>query len=170
MHGSKGPDDFESEFGESLADVDINDQGPFPIPFGSFVPRDGRRLVAAEKNLSMSRLVSGAVRVHPSVTAVGEAAGVIAALSWKLRIAPNAVSYRAAQVSMLRHGALLLPYPIAGIPAGHRDYPAVSLAVLNRRVSFRIDNVTNTVRLTSTQLAAAKAIGAKLVALWKGPL
>lgn len=170
MHGSKGPDDFEEEFDESAADVDITDWGPFPIPFGCFVPRDDRRLVAAEKNLSMSRIVSAAVRVHPSVTAVGEAAGVIAALAWKQRIAPRAVSYRAAQVSLLKRGALLLPYPIAGIPAGHRDYPAVSLAVLNKRVSFRVDNTSNSVRLSSSQLAAAKTIGAKLVASWKGPL
>lgn len=170
MHGSKDPGDFESAFGESLEDVQIGDYGPFPIPFGSFVPADNRRLVVAEKNLSMTRIVSGAVRVQPSVTAVGEAAGVIAAMSWKQDLAPRTVSYRAVQVSMLRRGALLLPYPIYGIPAGHRDYPGVSLALLNKRVGFKLDHLTNTIRLTSSQMSAAKSIGAHLVNLWKGPL
>lgn len=170
MHGSKGPDDFETDLGESVADVDINEVGPFIIPFGSFVPRDDRRLVAAEKNLSMSRVASSAVRVHPSVTAVGEAAGVIAALAWKQGIAPRAVSPRAAQVSLLKRGAMLLPYPIYAVPPGHRDYTAVSLAVLHNRVSHRIDNADNLVRLTSSQLAAARTIGARLARYWKGPL
>lgn len=170
MHGGKEPEDFEADLGESIGDIDLSEYGPFPIPFGCFVPGDGRRLVAAEKNLSMSRIVSSAVRVHTSVTAVGEAAGVIAALAWKQGVAPRAVSYRAAQVSLLRRGALLLPYPIDGLPPGSKDYPAVALAVLNKKVTFQVDEKYNLVRLGSAQMSAAKEIGRRLIDLWEGPL
>lgn len=170
MHGATGQYDFETDLGETEADFKVGDYGPFPIPFGCFVPNDDRRLVAAEKNLSMSRVVSGAVRVHPSVTAAGEAAGVIAAMAWKKGIAPRAVSKRAVQVSLLRRGALLLPYPIAGISMGSADYVAVALSVLNRRVTFRVDNTTNTIRLASSSMASAKVIGRRLRKLWEGPL
>lgn len=170
MHGSKEPGDFETSLGESAADIDISEYGPFPIPFGCFVPRDNRRLVVAEKNLSMSRIVSSAVRVHPSVTAVGEAAGVIAALSWRQGVAPRLVSHRAAQVSLLKQRALLLPYPITSVPPGHRDYLAVSLAILHHKVGFVIDEKAHRIHLTNSQLTLARSVGARLANLWKGPL
>ncbi len=170
MHNSHGENDFESDLGESVDDFNFSEVGPFIIPFGCFVPADDRRLVAAEKNLSMSRVVSAAMRVQPSVTSVGEAAGVIAALAWKQGIAPRQVSHQAAQVSLLRRGALLLPYPIVGAAAGSRDYPAVALAVLHKKVAFRVDNSLNEIRLSSTEMSRAKTIGQRLIALWEGPL
>lgn len=170
MHASHDPGDFEAGLGESVEDFVFSEVGPFVLPFPAFVPADDRRLVAAEKNLSMSRVVSSAMRVHPSVTAVGEAAGVIAALAWKQRIAPRRVSYKAVQVSLLRRGASLLPYPIVGVAPGSKDYPAVALAVLHKKVAFRVDNSVNEIRLNTTEMSKAKTLGRRLVDLWEGPL
>lgn len=49
-------------------------------------------------------------------------------------------------------------------------FVAVSLAVMHKRVSCRFDNDDNVVRLTSSQLSAAKEIGDRLVKYWSGPL
>lgn len=170
LHGSREPEDFERDLNEVPSDIQFSRNGPFVIPFGAFVPADDRRLVVAEKNLSMSRVASSAARVHTSMTAVGEAAGVIAALSWKQNLAPRRVSPRAAQVSLLRRGALLLPYPIDRIPGNHPDYTAVALAVLHKRVGFRRDDAENLIRLSSSQLSTAKSVGRSLISSWKGPL
>lgn len=170
IHGTVNPEDFEADLGESADDFRFSAVGPFVIPFGSFVPQDNRRLVVAEKNLSMSRVASSAVRVHPSVTAVGEAAGVIAALAWKQGVAPRAVSPRAVQISLLKRGALLLPYPIRGVSASHPDYLPIALAVLHNRVKYTLDNNNNLVSLAYSQITAAKEIGRNLVKYWSGPL
>ena len=169
LHGSKAPEDFEVSLGESLDDVAFGQRGPFPVPAGCFVPADDRRLVAAEKNLSMTRVASAAVRVQPSVVAVGEAAGVIAALASRNDVAPRRVSYRAVQVALLEGGAGLLPYPIAGVPPSDRHYPAVALAVLHHRVQAQVDEERNQVRLTAEQRRAAVEIGARLTHFWRGP-
>jgi hypothetical protein len=170
LHGGKGRDDFETSLGESGNAVEFTHRGPFPIPAGSFVPTDDRRLVAAEKNLSMSRVASAAVRVQPSVTAVGEAAGVIAALAWKQGVAPRRVSSAAVQISLLKQGALLLPYPISGVSTESPDYPAVALAALHQRVSTHVDDASNLVRLASGEQRAATDIGRRLIHQWEGPL
>jgi len=169
LHGSMHPEDFETDLGETVDDLN-GAYGPFPVPFGSLVPADDRRLVVAEKNLSMSRGASGAVRVHPSVTAVGEAAGVIAALAWKQGVAPRKVAPQATQISLLRRGALLLPYPIYGMSMTHRDYPAVALALLNGKAGYKVDNDAHGVRLSSSQLSGAVHAGRNLLAQWQGPL
>lgn len=170
LHGADQPEDFETSLGESPADNRFKANGPFVIPFGCFVPQDNRRLVVAEKNLSMSRVASSAVRVHTSVTSVGEAAGVIAALAWKKGVAPRAVSYKNVQVSLLKHRALLTPFPIKGVSTSHREYLPIALAVLHNRVGYHVDTNAKQVRLTYSQIVAAKDVGRRLLKYWSGPL
>jgi hypothetical protein len=65
--------------------------GPFQVPFESFVPETVDGLLAGDKNISVSRLAGGAVRLQPSTMMVGQASGAIAALSARHGVAPRAI-------------------------------------------------------------------------------
>lgn len=88
---------------------------PFQIPIRSLMPAsDGpRNLIAAAKNLGATQVAAAAYRVHPAEWAVGEAAGVLAALSVSRRQQPAVLARRAdgvlaVQRALLRRGAPLV--------------------------------------------------------------
>jgi hypothetical protein len=81
LHGCKGAATLEADLGDLPSHVLGQNAGPYQLPFGSYIPRDLDGLLVAEKNLSMSRLVSSTVRVQPTSMMTGQAAGAIAGLS-----------------------------------------------------------------------------------------
>lgn len=81
--------------------------GPFAIPFECFIPEKVDGLVAAEKNISQSRLANGATRLQPSTMLMGQAAGAIAALAVERKVQPREVDPVAVQRVLLDAGATL---------------------------------------------------------------
>lgn len=53
---------------------------PFTIPYGALVPATVAGLLVCEKNISVSHMANGATRLQPMVLALGQAAGMAAAL------------------------------------------------------------------------------------------
>lgn len=162
LHGSYKPEDMEAELGETET-TQVWRSGPIAIPFGAFVPADGRRLVVAEKNLSMSRTVSGSVRVHPSVMAVGQAAGVIAAGAARRDIAPRDVPVRWTQLVLSRQHALVLPAPVDGIAVHSEDHPAIALALVSGEVAFTVGK-NRRLALDAASRKKALEVGRRMVA------
>lgn len=135
LHGGREPADLEPDLDESLSDKPREwREGPFPIPLGCLVPRQGEGLVAAEKNISASRIASGAIRLHPTVVATGEAAGTLAALAVRAQVDVGAVPTAAVQLSLIRHGALLSPARIEGVEPDDEAWAAVVFAVARQLV------------------------------------
>lgn len=66
-------------------------KGAFQIPFESFIPQDIDGFLVAEKNLSQSRLASGATRLQPSTMQTGQAVGAIAALAAQKQVEPRSI-------------------------------------------------------------------------------
>lgn len=62
---------------------------PFEIPLGSLIPVRVRNLLAAGKCISVSHLANGCYRLHPVEWAIGEAAGLAAAISLELAVPPT---------------------------------------------------------------------------------
>ena len=76
--------------------VGFGSQRPFEIPMRALIPVRVDGLLAAEKNISVSRIAESAIREQPIAFAVGQAAGALAALSVKehipvRRVAPDRV-------------------------------------------------------------------------------
>ncbi len=72
---------------------DIGQDGPFVVPLEALIPEKVDGLIAAEKNISQTRLVNGATRLQPITMLTGQAAGALAALSVKQGITPRQVAY-----------------------------------------------------------------------------
>jgi hypothetical protein len=65
--------------------------GPFQVPMESLIPQTVDGFLAAEKNISQSRLVNGATRLQPSTMLTGQAAGALAAIAALTNRQPRSV-------------------------------------------------------------------------------
>jgi hypothetical protein len=106
--------------------------GAFQIPFEVFIPETIDGFVPAEKNISQSRLVSGATRMQPSTMLTGQAAGVIAALAVKRSIQPRQLDPKAVQAELLKGGSTLVQRWYADVPWGTPIWRATQLLTLHR--------------------------------------
>ncbi|HTL30250.1 MAG TPA: FAD-dependent oxidoreductase, partial [Tepidisphaeraceae bacterium] len=110
--------------------------GPFQVPFEVFIPEKVDGLVFAEKNISQSRLVSGATRLQPITMLTGQAAGAIAALASTRGVQPRALNPIDVQRALLDAGSTLVPRWYVDVPWGTqlwRDSQLLSLyGILDR--------------------------------------
>lgn len=140
LHGGREEKDLEKDLGESLADKPSTwREGPFPIPLGALISLTNDRVIAAEKNISASRIANGATRLHPTVVATGEAAGTLAAIAVRRGVPPRAVPVEAVQWSLATAGVLISPLAIKGLDREHEDFAPVVLAVARGLASAAVD-------------------------------
>jgi hypothetical protein len=139
LHGGREPEDFESYLGESIADKPSRwAEGPFAIPLGTLVPQRDDWFIAAEKNISASRLAASASRVHPTVFGIGQAAGVLAGLALTRRVAPRRVPTLDVQVELARQGVVLTPLTTRDVEPGDERFVPVSLAVVHGLIDAQV--------------------------------
>ncbi|MHC1738182.1 MAG: FAD-dependent oxidoreductase [Ignavibacteriaceae bacterium] len=86
------------------------DNAPFQVPFEVLIPEKVDGLVVAEKSISVTHIVNGCTRLQPVVMLIGQAAGVIAALSAKEGKEAREVSVEEVQEILLKGGCQLFPY------------------------------------------------------------
>ncbi|WP_026953687.1 FAD-dependent oxidoreductase [Algoriphagus vanfongensis] len=82
----------------------------YNVPLGALVPQDQPGLILAEKSISVSNIVNGASRLQPVVLGIGQAAGVLAAVSKKSGKLPDQVSIREVQEALLDQRAFVMPF------------------------------------------------------------
>lgn len=79
----------------------------YQIPYRSLVPRGVEQLLVAGRCLSATHEALGAVRVMPPAFAMGQAAGVAAALAVRDDVPPRQIAIPELQAILLRQGAYL---------------------------------------------------------------
>lgn len=82
----------------------------FNVPLGALIPEKIQRLIVAEKAISVSNVVNGTTRLQPVVMLTGQAAGVLAAMSYSQMKQPAAIQVRDVQETLLQQGAMIMPY------------------------------------------------------------
>jgi hypothetical protein len=82
----------------------------FNIPLGALMPEKIQGLVVCEKGISVSNIANGTTRLQPVVLLTGQAAGMLAAISFKQNIAVQNVSVTAVQKELLQEKVYLMPY------------------------------------------------------------
>lgn len=139
LHGGRTENDLEAGLKETIKDKPTGwREGPFPIQLGALIPTWADGFIAAEKNLSASRIAAGAIRLHPTVVAIGEAAGVLAALAYWRGKEPRDVPVAAVQAELAAGGALVSPLEIDGMGKGDTDFAPVTVAVARKRVDWSV--------------------------------
>ncbi len=105
--------------------------GPFAIPFECFIPEKLDGFLAAEKNISQSRLANGATRLQPSTMLMGQAAGAIAALALKYNVPPRQLDPVCVQRVLLAAGSTLFITPFRDVARESPEWPAIQLATVH---------------------------------------
>lgn len=98
----------------------------YNVPLGSLIPRGEKRLIIAEKSISVSNIVNGASRLQPVVLGIGQAAGAIAATAVLSKQTLDKISIRNAQQALLESGAYLVPF--FDVPKNDPDFIAIQKA------------------------------------------
>ncbi len=85
LHGCNAEEDYEHDL-EHATDMPRGFRaGPFQVPLRSLIPEKVDGLLAAEKNISQSRMANGGTRLQPITMLTGQAAGALAALAVRSR-------------------------------------------------------------------------------------
>ena len=92
----------------------------YNVPIGCLLPQNIDNFIVAEKSISVTNIVNGTTRLQPVVLQIGQAAGVIAALSVQENLSPAKVSIRKVQNRLLKQGVYLLPY--LDVPKDHPHF------------------------------------------------
>ena len=133
IHGSHLEQYIEHDLGETGEDFPkqwIGHEGVFQLPFEIFIPEKTDGLVAAEKNLSVSRMVNGAIRLHPITMHSGLAAGAIAAVAAQKKIRPRDVNPFEIQQILWDGGVRLSMGSYEDVPPDSHYWKAVQWATL----------------------------------------
>lgn len=129
LHGCNAAEDFDHTI-ESISNRPPGFRmGPFEVPLRALIPEKVDGLLAAEKNISQSRLANGATRLQPITMLTGEAAGALAALAVKQDVQPRAVSAEAVQRLLVADGSILAREPMADVPPMNRLWQAAQFAL-----------------------------------------
>lgn len=110
---------------KSLPDLEFYPIPSFNVPMGVLIPKqdDVDNLIVAEKSVSVSNLINGATRLQPVVMQLGQAAGVLAALSVIENIPVKRVSVRSVQRNLLESGCYIMQY--LDLPKEHQHFKAL---------------------------------------------
>ena len=133
LHAGDDDDDFEHELGEGQSAIRTHEPcGAFQVPLRVFIPESDDNFLAAEKNLSMSRLASGALRLQPVCMMTGQAVGTLAALSVSFDRKPRDIRPLQVQKILADNGVTMSLAEWSDVPESHKYYGAVQIATLYR--------------------------------------
>ena len=94
----------------SLPELHFYPVPSYALPLGTLIPKETENFVVAEKSISVTNIVNGTTRLQPVCILIGQASGVLAALSVKNNTTPSEVKVREVQRALLEAGAYLMPY------------------------------------------------------------
>ncbi|MCL1876401.1 MAG: FAD-dependent oxidoreductase [Synergistaceae bacterium] len=133
LHNAGEPANIETFLGETADSINTDrPRGNFQVPLSALIPAEVDDFIAAEKNLSMSRLANGALRLQPICMMTGQAAGALAALAVRKNISPRSVPEINVQWELLNSGVNISLARFSDVPRTHRYNAAVQLALLHK--------------------------------------
>jgi FAD dependent oxidoreductase len=104
------PIDHHHDMNKNAPEIDFPPVPSFNIPVGCLIPRGVDHFLVADKAISVTNIVNGSSRLQPVVFQIGQAAGIIAALSVLQKKSPKQLSVRKIQSVLLKNKGYLMPY------------------------------------------------------------
>lgn len=135
LHTGDDDDDFEHELGERQSAMRTHEPaGAFQVPMRIFIPMSDDNFLAAEKNLSMSRLATSALRLQPVCMMTGQAVGTLAALAVSYDVKPRDIHAVHVQKILADSGVMLSLAEYSDVPEDNEYYGAVQIATLYKLI------------------------------------
>jgi len=121
---------------------------PFALPYRALIPATIDGLLVSDKNLAVSHIANGATRLQPVILAIGQAAGMAAALCVEQNCQPRELSVRSLQVALVTDPiAPSAIVPIFNLPVGSSAWQAAQLVYCNAPETYPL---TGYARLSSS--------------------
>lgn len=135
LHGSNKPEDLDLDLDpDAINRTHISDWnarcGEFQVPMRSFIPESLDGFLAAEKNLSQSRIANGATRLQPSTMNNGQAVGNLAAVAVRYGCQPRRVPAILVQWEQVRAKSPLWFVPIIDVPVASETWNYAQIALV----------------------------------------
>jgi hypothetical protein len=111
------PIDHHHDKNTSAPNIEFPPIPSFNIPAGCLIPCNTDHFLVADKAISVTNIVNGASRLQPVVLQIGQAAGIMAAMSVTSQKSPRNLSVRAIQTAVLDAKGYLMPY--VDVPPTH---------------------------------------------------
>jgi len=110
---------------------------PFSLPYGCLIPETIEGLLVCEKNIAVSHIANGATRLQPVVMALGQAAGMAAALCIEQHCDPRELSVRTLQQALLhdRYAPAAI-VPLFDVLPEHPQWVAIQMALLDHPETY----------------------------------
>lgn len=93
---------------------------PFTIPYDALIPIATDGFLVCEKNISVSHIANGSTRLQPMVMALGQAAGMAAALCIESNCQPQELHVRKLQEALLDNNHAVIP--LLNLPPDRPDW------------------------------------------------
>lgn len=133
IHGLREPQYLDRDLGENADEIPADNEwqgGLFQIPMGVLIPEKVDGLLAAEKNISVSRIVNGSTRLQPVTMLTGQAAGALAAEAVRQNVEPRQVHPIDVQWRLLEAKDKLSLFNFDDVPVDSLWWRGVELSVL----------------------------------------
>lgn len=143
IHGIRDTKYLDRDLGETtdmIPDDQNSEGGLFQIPFGALIPEKVDGLIAAEKNISVSRTVNGSTRLQPVTMLTGQAAGAIAALAVDRKVQPRDLRPLDVQSALLVSKARLSLHRFNDVPEYAASWPGAEIATVYGYMDPRAEN------------------------------
>ena len=152
----------------------VSDRSVFPLR--SLIPEEMDGLLGAQKNVGYSSIVCAAIRLHDQCIAIGEAAGVAAAVALRKEIQPRDLPFDRSLLEEVRHclcgenekSTPLQLWPFRDLPATHPAFVAINRLAARGMlpqhptdVDFKPDSPATPAWRTTIVEASRKNIAAK---------
>ena len=95
---------------KDLPKLDFYPIPSYSVPLGALIPQNIKNFIVIEKSISVSNLVNGTTRLQPVVMQIGQASGVLAALSILQKKNIEDVNIRDVQLELLKNNGYIQPF------------------------------------------------------------
>ena len=137
--------------------------GAFQIPIESLIPEKVDGLLAAEKNISQSRMVNSATRLQPISMLIGQAVGALAAIAVSQNLQPRQVAPGAVQRALLDFNSGLAKQELKDLPRNVDEWKAAEYSIVRGWISEVPDGFAPKQTLTRARAARVLASAFELL-------
>jgi hypothetical protein len=117
---------------------------PFQVPLGALLPLQDSNLIAAAKNIGTTHITNGCYRLHPVEWAIGEAAGLLAAMCVNLQKSPTEIREQPQLLTSLQKGLVSGGSPIFwfdDVPTDHPEFADIQMGAVTGALPVAPDHL-----------------------------
>ncbi len=163
LHDCKTEADLEHDL-DHVSDMPAEFRpGPFQVPLEALIPQKVDGLLAAEKNISESRIANSATRMQPITMLVGQAAGALAAIAVSGKIQPRQVDPGLVQRAVLEFNSAVSKQELSDLPRNVDEWRAAEYALVHSWLPPAPEGFAPQQTLTRAQAANALAAAFQLL-------